>query len=198
MGFGNRGSRTENRGFTLLELMVTVGIVAVLTGLATLTASRYHRFARKVECQASIVHFVRAQELYYLDNQRYWQEGGDPWWIKTIGWTAANRPDQPEEYRFPELGVEFRPDRHRGYRIRVYNIQSFDLYWQRLYIRLKTTENFDEQPPTEDDYYYDKENRQTTESWGSEWGFNTDGRWDVENRFWFDIHGCPKFSNCLR
>jgi prepilin-type N-terminal cleavage/methylation domain-containing protein len=177
-------------GFTLVELMVTVGVMLVLAAVAVPTVSTYYRLARQVDCQVSIVNYLRAQELYYVDNDTYYDRTGTGSY-DTIGWSPTQRPDQPSRYRFPELGVEFRPDNHRGYRILVSNIQWSWLFWQQLQLELKTDEDFDHNGV--DDYYiYQKYNRQS--SFSTSW--NTNGQWVTVNNFWFDISGCQKFSTC--
>ena len=176
-------------GFTLVELMITIGVVAILTSMAVPTVKIYTEKARKVECQVSIVHYLRAQEIYFGENGSF-RTGAD-WRVNrngvsrlNIGWNINNRPDQGELYHFPELGVEFRPDNVRGYRIRVWNNQQQNSYRQEIYFEFKTLEDFDHDG-NEDSYSYRKYLRPST-----------NGQWRVRNRFWFDIGGCPAQTNC--
>jgi prepilin-type N-terminal cleavage/methylation domain-containing protein len=99
-------------GFTLVELMITIGVVAILTSMAVPTVQIYTEKARKVECQVSIVHYLRAQEIYYAENNSF--RTGANWRVNrngvsrlNIGWNINRRPDQAGLYHFPELGVEF-------------------------------------------------------------------------------------------
>ena len=176
-------------GFTLVELMITIGVVAILTSMAIPTVQIYTEKARKVECQVSIVHYLRAQEIYYAENNSF-QTGAD-WRVNRngvsrlkIGWNINRRPDQADRYHFPELGVQFRPDNKRGYRIRVWNNQQPDAYRQEIYFEFKTLEDFD-QDGSEDRYSYRKYLRPST-----------NGQWRVRNQFWFNFGGCPAQSNC--
>lgn len=179
MGFRIHHKLTAESAFTLLELMVTLGVVAVLTAVAIPTVSNYYKLARKVDCQASVTYFLRAQDMYYLDNNRFYAKNHQS--VYKIGWNPANRPDQPEKYRFPELGVEFRPDTYRGYRIQVLDIDWGWLFWQELRLQLRTDEDFDPNMADPELYTYRKYNAQTTSGWG------TSGRWVVLTNFWFNI-----------
>lgn len=176
-------------GFTLVEILITIGVVAILTSMAVPTVQIYTEKARKVECQASIVHYLRAQEIYCAENGSFHSQGS---WKDTkngakrlnIGWASNKRPDQADLYRFPELGVELRRDNHRGYRIRVWNDKKSGSYRQEIFFQFKTKEDFDHDGD-EDLYSYRKYLRPTTS-----------GQWRVRNKFWFDIDGCPAWRTC--
>jgi len=191
-----RRQESGEGGFSLVELIIALAVIALLVGLAVPTISAYSRRARRVECQAAVTAYVRAQQVYYQDAKRFYQKY--PGFIseEPIGWDAAYRPDRPERYRYPELGVEFPRDPHVGFSIRVYDIRLPNLYWQRLCLRLRTTVDLDNQPPDQDLYAYDKENRQTSADWGISSGWNTNGEWVVRNDFWFELQRCPPFSVC--
>jgi prepilin-type N-terminal cleavage/methylation domain-containing protein len=157
-------------GFTLVELMITIGVVAILTSMAVPTVQIYTEKARKVECQVSIVHYLRAQEIYYAENNSF--RTGANWRVNrngvsrlNIGWNINRRPDQAGLYHFPELGVD-------------------GSYRQEIYFEFKTEEDFDHDG-SEDRYSYRKYLRP-----------NTNGQWRVRNQFWFDISGCPAQTNC--
>ena len=176
-------------GFTMVELMITLGVMAILASLALPTLRSYTEKARKVECQVSIVHYLQAQEIYLLENGSF--QTGANWRVRrngvsrlNIGWNPNRRPDQADLYHFPELGVKFRSDNFRGYRIRVWNNQQPGSNRQEIYFELRTTEDFDHDG-SEDRYSYRKYLRPRTQ-----------GQWRVRNRFWFDINGCASQSNC--
>lgn len=187
---------TGEGGFSLVELVVALVVVALLVVVAMPTISAYSKRSRRVECQAAVTAYVRAQEVYYQDARRFYQKYPGHLSEELIGWAAANRPDQPDRYRYPDLGVEFPRDPQFGFSIQVYDIRLPDLYWQRFCLRLRTTVDLDNQPPDQDLYAYDKENRQTSADWGISSGWNTNGEWVVRNDFWFGLQGCPPFSVC--
>jgi prepilin-type N-terminal cleavage/methylation domain-containing protein len=169
-------------GFTLVEMLVTLAIIAGLVTIGLPTFASYYKVARKVECQSSITYFCRAQDLYYLDNQKFYQKQPGDLWSEDIGWAAASRPDQVDKYRFEELGVTLARNRYWGYRLRIYKIDDWGwLFWHELRLYLTTDENFDPQKPDPELFMYRKYNWQTT------WGAGTNGKWIVSNDFWFDV-----------
>lgn len=169
-------------GYTIAELLVTVGVLAILVALTLPTVATRYRLKQKLDCQATVIDFLRAQDLYYLDNKRFWKAGPGFPWERTIGWTAGSRPDQPEKYLFPSLGVEFPPHMHRGIRIRVWEINTPTLFHQELSFEVQTDENFNNTMPDPELYSYRKYNYATDTDPG------TKGEWVVlQNTFWFDI-----------
>jgi prepilin-type N-terminal cleavage/methylation domain-containing protein len=191
-----RSGGTARCGFTLVELLATMAVVTLVIAVAAPTISAYSRHALRVKCQAAVIAYVRGQELYYRDAGKFYQKFPGPVSDEPIGWSPASRSDQPERYRYPELGVEFPQDPRIGFLIQVYEIRLPKLYWQRLYLRLRTVDDLDHQPQNQDLYAYNRENRETSGKWGAASGWNTNGRWVATNDFWFDIQGCPKVTAC--
>ena len=189
MKLGKRFYLKSSHGFTLVEMLTTILVVAVLGSMAVPTYKRYAEQARKLECQVSIVNYLLAQEIYYAEHNAYSIRSGSR--VNNNGvnrfvvaWNSNRRPDQPDLYIFPELGVEFRPDNLRGYRIRVWDNKQPGSYRQELAFDLRTDEDFDRDGAT-DQYSYRKYLRPATK-----------GKWRVRNDFWFDISGCPAGETC--
>lgn len=65
-----RGSERQ-RGFTLIELMVTVVVISVLALIALPSYQQYVRQARRVEAQAELINLQRAMEKYRVNNPSY-------------------------------------------------------------------------------------------------------------------------------
>lgn len=65
----HRASRAG--GFTLLELMIAVAIVAILAAIALPSYSDYIKRAKLVEAQNALADFRVKMEQYYQDNRNY-------------------------------------------------------------------------------------------------------------------------------
>lgn len=59
------------RGFTLIELMVVVAIVAILAAIAVPSYGRYAYRSRRVDGQELLLRIANAQERYYATYNKY-------------------------------------------------------------------------------------------------------------------------------
>ena len=59
------------RGFTLLELMIVVAIIAILAGILIPNFTHARAQAQTAACEANLREIATAFELYYADNQVY-------------------------------------------------------------------------------------------------------------------------------
>ncbi len=64
-------ARSGQKGFTLLELMVALGVVAILTAIAIPAMSQYRLRAYEASAMTYMKSWVAAQELYLLENGQY-------------------------------------------------------------------------------------------------------------------------------
>ncbi len=65
-------ARRENeRGFTLIELMIVVAIIAILAGILIPNFVNARSQAQTAACESNLRSIATALELYYADNQVY-------------------------------------------------------------------------------------------------------------------------------
>lgn len=79
-----RAASRCQRGFTLIELMVVVAVVAILAGIAMPSYFDYVRRGQLPEAQAALSDFRVKMEQYYQDNRNYGTancaDAGPPSW----------------------------------------------------------------------------------------------------------------------
>ena len=63
------------KGFTLIELMITLVIAAVLTAVAIPNYQQYVQRARRVEARAALENGMSAVQKFYIQNGRYPVDG---------------------------------------------------------------------------------------------------------------------------
>lgn len=66
--------RQTQRGFTLLELMVTVAIVGILAGVAYPAYQNQVRATRRADAQADLLQLASFMERFFTENSRYDQD----------------------------------------------------------------------------------------------------------------------------
>jgi type IV pilus assembly protein PilA len=94
-----RGNRREQRGFTMIELMITVAIVGILAALATYGVSRYVRLSKASEATQMIGAFKAAQETYKSDMFSYLDVAGEAGAISAASYYPAEKPiDRPRSW----------------------------------------------------------------------------------------------------
>lgn len=70
-GLHERSKRRRQAGYTLLELLVVMGILAILTAVATPQLMGYFNKAKVQTSEVQIQNIGTALELYYLENGSY-------------------------------------------------------------------------------------------------------------------------------
>lgn len=63
--------REGERGFTLIEMMIVVAIIAILVGILVPNFMRARAQAQTAACEANLKEIATALELYQTDHQQY-------------------------------------------------------------------------------------------------------------------------------
>ena len=71
MNTPNHSSRVEIRGFTLIELMVTVVIVGILAAIVYPGYQQVVRKSRRAEAKVALLDLAARQERYFTMNNKY-------------------------------------------------------------------------------------------------------------------------------
>jgi len=77
----------KRAGFTLIELMIAVAIIAILAGIAVPQYSQYLIKSRRAAAQAFMVDVADRQKQYFLDKRSY---AIDPGAIVTLGMSVPS------------------------------------------------------------------------------------------------------------
>lgn len=70
----NIHSRSRARGFTLIELMVVIAVIAILSTIAVSSYRNYVMRATRTEGRMALLAIQVAEEKYFLQNNRYAQD----------------------------------------------------------------------------------------------------------------------------
>lgn len=74
----NKANRKRDFGFTLIELMIVVGIVAILLALAYPSYTQYVRKANRGDAQQILLNWSINQEIFRSNNPAYAGAAGIP------------------------------------------------------------------------------------------------------------------------
>ncbi len=92
----------SNRGFTLIELMIVVVIIAILAGIAYPSYDEYVKRGNRTEGQALLSEAAATQERYFSQNNTYITTQADIGKLhmrNTSGTTVKSSTEQIQPYR---------------------------------------------------------------------------------------------------
>jgi type IV pilus assembly protein PilE len=96
----------HKKGFTLIELMITVAIVAVLAGIALPSYSDYVTRSKFAEATGNLADLRVKMEQYYADNRRYSTTAGGG----TCGIPGGNAPTAADARYFTYVCASTAPN----------------------------------------------------------------------------------------
>jgi len=82
--------KRTTRGFTLIELMITLVIVAILAGIAVPSYRNYVLRSHRIEATSALLKVAAAQEKFYLQNNTYTDNVGD---VAGLGFSTTDDTD---------------------------------------------------------------------------------------------------------
>lgn len=83
--------RQRARGFTLIELMIALGVMAILAAIAIPQYNRYGFRARRADGQKLLMAIANAEERYYAQQNKYAD-------LKTIGFSTTTTATSDSGY----------------------------------------------------------------------------------------------------
>lgn len=130
--------RTDRRAFTLVELLVVIGIIAILISVLLPTLAGARRSANSVKCLASLKEIGNAFSMYSLENKGYYPAVRDtqlPAPVTERRWT-----DLIAKY-ISKSGKDFKDQSDIG-KIRVNSVLWGCPEWTRSYDYVPSTNNY--------------------------------------------------------
>jgi type IV pilus assembly protein PilA len=70
-------SKKNEKGFTLIELMIVIAIIGILAAIAIPQFSAYRKRSYNAAAQSDLRNMATAQEAYFVDNSTYADAEGD-------------------------------------------------------------------------------------------------------------------------
>ena len=105
MTYPTFGKKTRQKAFSLVELLVVVGIVALLCAMLFPVMAKSREKARQATCSSALRQLSTALQLYVNDNNETWP-ADETWsnWAKTHR-DAPRCPSITEDIHYPDTGV---------------------------------------------------------------------------------------------
>ncbi|MBS0452979.1 MAG: type IV pilin protein [Proteobacteria bacterium] len=106
------GSRRFDLGFTLIELMIVVAVIAILSAIALPSYQEHIRRSKRSEAQGILMEAAQYMQRFYSANDRYTSTGGttnteSEQTVTTGGTTVSMLPDSLRQSPRPTAGANY-------------------------------------------------------------------------------------------
>ena len=100
----------RHKGFTLVELLVVIGIIAILMGLLLPTVKKARQSAQQVACQSNLRTIMQACTAHAAEHDGFYPLAGEAWLKSPATCTppGLGDPDRTRHSYFKD-GAQFRP-----------------------------------------------------------------------------------------
>ncbi|MBW2494217.1 MAG: prepilin-type N-terminal cleavage/methylation domain-containing protein [Deltaproteobacteria bacterium] len=106
-----RARSNSEAGFTLVELVIVVGIIGLLSAIAIPNFLSYQARSRRSEAYVNLAAVARLQNTYHAERGEFFEVGSWPDWVGLYGGDLSTRKmtwDAASEAAFGDLG--WRPE----------------------------------------------------------------------------------------
>src|SRR5437764_6774224 len=106
---------TNGRGFTLVELLVVIGIIGLLISILLPALNKARKASRTVSCLSNVRQLVMGELQYFTDNKNhfspYYDFGGTPPNPFQIEWMQqVSKPEQFNKVRLCPEAQDYNPE----------------------------------------------------------------------------------------
>ena len=109
--------RRCNRGFTLVELLVVIGIIALLISILLPALSQAQRAAQATKCQANVRSLAQAIRAFSVDNNDHFPgfkiKSGPSWRYDWLAGATSFDPGSKSSSQQPQAGTLFKYVRNK-------------------------------------------------------------------------------------
>jgi prepilin-type N-terminal cleavage/methylation domain-containing protein len=117
--------RTNQKGFTLIELMIVVAIIGILAAVAIPAFMDYMKKSKKTEASLQLNKIAKNDKVYYVTNAKFVTDSGaakptsatnckfsvDTTWAADSGWAALDfQIDEPNLFKYTYTGNASTPN----------------------------------------------------------------------------------------